>query len=256
MMKIQKEHIVGVALGLIPLVILHFVLQYQPLSKTEPTVEQENTMPAISSPYKASVDDIRLIQLQIEAVTIDMHRYLGWFPEEKEMLKKASIKSQHDLQAIKGYLQQLRFTGHLAVLKEASLAVTDELIQLYDGIELKKQEDIKEFFAAFNVLYSQYSENLEESFTKNTSVEKLPEHFDPMKEQIKFGQNQQDRQLYLNAVKLIENNDFVQAYEKLTLLKKGLAKHSILDTLSVTQLKVCFWKPKTGCCTEKPSRRA
>ena len=43
------------------------------------------------------MDDIRFVELQIEAVTNDMYRYLGWFPDEKEMLKKESVKAIDDL---------------------------------------------------------------------------------------------------------------------------------------------------------------
>ena len=90
-------------------------------------------------------------------------------------------------------------------LKETSLAITDKLIQIYDGIELKEQEDIKESFAEIDGLYSQYSEKLREAIKQNMPVEKLPENFDHRKEEIKFAQNQQDEQVYLNAVELIKN---------------------------------------------------
>jgi len=82
-------------------------------------------MPLISNVYKARLDDIRLVELQIEAVTIDMHRYLGWFPEEKKMLKKASVKAIDDLELIKDYLRQLDFADQLIELKKSNLAITD-----------------------------------------------------------------------------------------------------------------------------------
>jgi len=161
-MKIEKEHILGVVLGLIPVVILYFVLEYRPFAKANQTAKQKNSMHLISEPYEASLDDIRFVGLQIEAVTIDMYRYLGWFPEEKKMLKKAPIKAIDNLEVIRDYLQQLDFTGQLIELKKSNLAIADRLIRIYDGIDSKEQEGIKKSFAEFNSLYSQYSEKHQE----------------------------------------------------------------------------------------------
>ena len=149
-MKIEKEHILGIIMGLIPVVILYFVLEYRPFNKANQTSEQERSMPAISDSYEASLDDIRLVELQIEAVTIDMHLYLGWFPEKKEMLKKASVKAIDDLINIKNYLNQLKFTNDLTDLKDISISALDSLVKIYDGIELKSLEDIGAEFASFN----------------------------------------------------------------------------------------------------------
>ena len=218
-MKIEKEHIIGFVLGLIPVVILYYALGYWPFSKVSQAAEQKQLMPVIIESYEAGLDDIRFVELQIEAVTIDMHRYLGWFPDEKEMLKKASVKALDDLELIKDYLRQLDFAEQLIELKESNLTITDMLIGIYDGIELKDQNDIKESFAELNRLYSQYSKKLEEVIQKNEPVAKLPEDFDSKKEEIKLVQNQQDRQAYLNAVELIKERRFGQAYKGLTNLK-------------------------------------
>jgi len=218
-MKIQKSHIFGVILGLTPVVVLYFALECRPFAKANQTAKQKNSIPLISEPYAASVDDLRFVELQIEAVTIDMYRYLGWFPDEKEILKKASVKAIDNLEVIRDYLQQLDFTGQLIELKKSNLANIDKLIQIYDGIELKSTDDIKKAFAEFNDVYSQYSEKLGKSIKENQPVVKLPEDFDPGEEEIKFAQNQQDRQAYLDAVKLIKEKKFDQAYKDLAGLR-------------------------------------
>lgn len=100
------------------------------------------------------------------------------------------------------------------------MTLTDMLIQIYGGIESKEQKDIKESFAELSVLYSRYSKKLDESINEKPSVEKLPDHFDPIKEQVKFSQNPQDRRAYLNAVEFIEKKKFIRAYDILTLLKE------------------------------------
>jgi len=219
-MKILKEHTFGVVLGLVPVVILYFVLEYQPFSKANRTGEQNRLMPVICENYEANLDDIRFVELQIEAVTIDMHRYLGWLPEEKEMLKKASVRAINSLEVIRDYLQQFSFTERLKDLKDTSLAITDMLIQIYDGIELKEREDIKESFAEFNDVYSPYSAQFGKAVREDGPVKKLAENFDSKMEEGKFAQNQQDRQVYLNAAELIQEQRFGQAYKDLTSLKE------------------------------------
>mgnify|MGYP000132517937 CR=1 FL=1 len=218
-MKIAREHFIGVALGLIPVVMLYFALECRPFAKANQTAEQKNSMPLISEPYEASLDDIVFVGLQTEAITIDIHRYLGWFPDEKERLKKASVKAVDDLRTIKNYLGRLYFDEKLIELKKFNLANIDKLIQIYDGIELKSTDEIKKSFAEFIDVYSQYSEELAKAIRRNEPVTKLPKGFDSGKEEIKFAHNPQDRQVYLKAVNLIKEQRFDQAYKYLASLK-------------------------------------
>jgi len=76
-MKIEKEHMLGVVLGLIPIVVLYFALECKPFAKANQTAKQKNSIPLISEPYSASVDDLRFVELQIEAVTIVLQRHKG-----------------------------------------------------------------------------------------------------------------------------------------------------------------------------------
>jgi Iap family predicted aminopeptidase len=92
--------------------------------------------------------------------------------------------------------------------RRSSLAVTDKLIQLYTNIDAKDEQDIKKAFAQFNNLYSQYSEELTEVFKKYEAAE-LSKCLDTKQEDIKCCQNQQDRQIYLSAVELIEQNAII-----------------------------------------------
>ena len=199
-MEIKKEHIIGM-LGLIPIVILFLLLDCKPSSKTNQTVEQKHSMPSIGDSHIATLDDIRFVELQIDAVNIDMDRYIGWFFDKKEMLKKASTRAVNDLELVEDYLLKLRFSDELKKLKKENLRIIDTLITIYDGIELKEQGDIKKDFAGLNDIYSQYSEKLKEVIKKDKSVEKRSNDFDPKNEEIGFAQTQQNGQVYLNPEK-------------------------------------------------------
>jgi len=198
-MEIKKEHIISVVLGLIPIVILYFVLECHPFSKVNQTVEQKHSMPPIDDSYIATLHDIRFIELQIEAVTIDMYRYLGWFFDRKEMMRKASAKAIDDLRTIKDYLQQISFTADLIKLKNINLSIIEKLTKIYDGIDLKEEEDIEKSFAGINDLCSQYSKMLKEVAKKNRHDVKLSKDFNPNNEEIGFAQNQQNGQVYLSS---------------------------------------------------------
>jgi len=173
-MRIEKEHIIGVVL--IPIVSLYLVLEYPPFSKANQTTEQKRSMPNIDYLHIATLYDIRFVELQIEAVNIDMDRYIGWFPDEKEMLKKSSTKAVDDLESIKRYILKFRFPDDLAKLKNMNSIIIDKLIIIYDGIELKEHGDLKKAFAGLNDIYSQYSEKLKEIITKDRSDVKLSEN--------------------------------------------------------------------------------
>ena len=51
--------------------------------------EEQISLPSVSDSYEPSFDDIGFVGLQIETVSIDMKLYLGWAPDEIDMVKKA-----------------------------------------------------------------------------------------------------------------------------------------------------------------------
>jgi len=211
-----KRYFVGVGLGLILVFVIYVLLGRFPFDNTHQNAGQQSSMPAVSNSYEPSLDDIRFVELQFSAVITDMYMYLGWFPEEKEMLKKASVKAISDLKTIKDYLRQLNFTGDLIELKDMHLAIIDMLVQIYDGIELKSTDDIKRAFAEFNGLY--YSEKYEEALKQYKSLEKLPEDYDLKEPECAY--NQQDKETYLNAIEFVKEKRFDQAYKDLVRLRE------------------------------------
>lgn len=216
----RKRYFVGVGLGLILVFVIYISLDRFPFGNTHQNAGQQSLMPVVSNSYEPSLEDIGFVELQTSAVTIDMYRYLGWFPEEKEMIKKASVKAISDLKTIKNYLRQLSFTGDLIELKDMHLAIIDMLVQIYDGIELKSTDDIEKAFAESNGLYSQYSEKFREAIKKYMPVEKLPEDFNVMEQEVKLVQSQKDKESYLNAVELIKEKRFSHAYKDLADLRE------------------------------------
>ena len=80
--KLVKGNFIKVVLGLIVVASIYCLLNYQPFVKANQSTVQKNSMPAIDKGYKATLDDIILVDLQIGAVTIDMYKYLRWYGME------------------------------------------------------------------------------------------------------------------------------------------------------------------------------
>ena len=52
------------------------------------------------------LDKILFSDLQLQAVTVDMYLYIGWFPEEKEEMKEASQKAISDLEELASFVKE------------------------------------------------------------------------------------------------------------------------------------------------------
>jgi len=184
------------------------------------------------------LDELAFIGLQIQAVDIDMYLYLGWLPEEKELMKEASKKAIADLSEIRTYLLNLNLPEELAILKDINLKTIDRLKEIYTGIEEKKDEEIKQAFTSVNEFYSQYTEKLKGVLNKYKSRDKLPENFNPINEEIKLIKDQKDKDIYLNAIKLIKDKKYKQAYKNL---------NDLLDKYKGTFFEDCLMLRISDC---------
>ena len=146
----------------------------------------------------ASIDDIRFVELQIEAVSIDMYRYLGWLFEEKEMTKKASVKAIDNLTIIKDYLKQISFTDEMLELRDSNLLIIEKLIHIYEGIESKEEEEISKEFDECSEIYSQYRKKFEEYSKKHNPVEYHSEDLNMIEQEIAMGDDPEE-EIYLLA---------------------------------------------------------
>ncbi len=160
---------------IIVITVISVVFVCSPCSKANTKDNHQSLMPPITDSYKGNIDDIRFIELQISAVTIDMYRYIGWYFSEKDMMKKASIRAIGDLRTIKNYLQKISFTEDLVGLRDRDLLIIEKLVQTYDNIETKHEEDIREDFDRYSEVYCQYLKKFEEYSQKQSPVEDLSE---------------------------------------------------------------------------------
>ena len=177
------------------------------------------------------LDELRYVDLQVAAVTTDMYLYLGWGLEEKDMMKDASQKAIANLNEFKTRLTNLSLPNELGKLENMSLELIDRLQKIYNGIEKKKIEEIKEEFSPFNELYLQYSEEFKDVYEKYSYEVEFAEDYDPIDEEIKLIQDQKDKDVYLNVVELIKNKNYTKAYGDLNNLRSKYKDTSFEDCI-------------------------
>ena len=149
-MKPAKIHYIGVVLVLATACLVYWLINQASFLGLNNGTDKQRRWPPLDETYQPDLDDLKFVEMQISSVVIDMQRYLGWFPDDKNMMKKAAVKAIDDLINIKNYLNQLKFTNDLTDLKDISISALDSLVKIYDGIELKSLEDIGAEFASFN----------------------------------------------------------------------------------------------------------
>ncbi len=195
------------------------------------------------------LDELLYLEFQISAVTTDMYMYLGWFEDKKDWIKEASAEAINDLNEIEKYIKELDAPGDLAHLKEMNLEVVSKLKGIYSGIEAKENNVIKSEFESFGKLYTKYSDTLKEAMKEYRYMQELPEGFNPMNEEVKLATNEEDKDTYRKAVRLIDDKQYNQAYGILSDLKnkyKGSPFKRCIDL----RISDCILKADTGLKTD------
>ena len=196
------------------------------------------------------LDELRYIELQLSAVTTDMYLYLGWLPEEKDMMKNASRKAIADLNDVKNNLTILNVPKELANFKEMDFQLIDRLQKIYNGIEKKELEEIKKEFSTLDKLYLRYSEEAEKAHEKyNYKVELLKDTL-PITEEIKLIQGEKDKNIYSNAVKLMKERNYAQAYKYLNNLRIKY-KDTAFEDCVMLKLSNCMMIPDKDISEEE-----
>jgi len=192
---------------------------------------------SLGSNIQDGLDELTYAELQISAITTDMRLYLGWFPEEKELMGKASQKALKDLDEVKRFLTSLDIPDELTAVKKKELKLIASLEAIYTGVEKKEMERIKQEFVLFREFYSQYLEEVKKFPNEYRFPEKLPNGFvDPLSKEFNLIENQEDKEVYLNAVKLMKSGTFSEAYSDFNYLKDKYESTFFADCV---KLRIC-----------------
>jgi hypothetical protein len=235
--KNKTDQIVGFVLGLIVIVICYYWFFEKTPDAPPQTDGTFSSMPAADRSGVAGIDEFRLCELQMSAVIIDMHRYLGWFPDEKEAMRTASIKAVSDLLSIKTFLNDCRFKRPHRTVAEQTLTAIDKLILLYDGIEKKDDEMLKiqfaEYFADRRSFQTDYEDDMDhDDPVFGDSDRSLPP-------QLALVGDPADRDAYVKSLQLLRTKQYSPACELLVDLRSEY-KNTPFEQILMLRLSDCL----------------
>ena len=178
------------------------------------------TKTGVCSEIHNYIDEFPVLALKIDEVVTDMDYFLGWDFENKEYMKKQSLESIEKFNSFKTYLAELSLPIELWELKDRMKAYINALESVYSGIENKDMETLKKEFAATDKPTMEYVEELRKVVSHYNSLEDFKnEELESINEETSRVDNDEDRQKYKEAVDLIEERKFAQAYRILKLLE-------------------------------------
>ena len=169
---------------------------------------------------KDPLDALSFINTRITAVTIDMYRYLGWFADDKDVLARAAENSIGELAAINGDLEALQVPEELAPIKDLEARMAGTLTEFYTGIEQKDPQSMGPGFMRVQKMQEELSDKLEAAYAEYGWLKDLPEDYDPVQAEMPLVDNDKDREVYIQALDLLQSKDYEAAYGILLALRE------------------------------------
>jgi len=241
-MQFSKDSIIGLFIGLFFIAGIAYVMNSPTLLTS---AEPARQMPQVDINPRGGLDEIRFADLQIEAVFIDMERYLGWYPDDKKRIKHAAEKAVLELKAVKDFLNQLILPDNLAELKEEQIELIVALSNAYNRIESKSPDQVEGALSPIFSLYSNYYGKMLKTLEKaDLTIDPL-EGCNPIQEQTRYTADENDRQLYWTAVEQIAGGNYTAAYDMLLPVQKKY-ENTIFGTCIDFRLACCLVRAESS----------
>ena len=164
-------------------------------------------------------DELIFADLQVSAMSIDILKYLKWYPEDLEAIKRVSVRNLENLKEIRAHIRDLVIPEDLAELKDLNLGLMDKVACLYTDMEIKSPEQIGEELNSLKLLYMAFAREFEKYTAQYGPKEKVSKDFDLLDEESNLAQSDRDRHFYITGVDLIERKAYEQALEYLGSIK-------------------------------------
>ncbi|MBM3252735.1 MAG: hypothetical protein FJZ16_00590 [Candidatus Omnitrophica bacterium] len=193
------------------------------------------------SNVEKGVFELEHIGMQIHAVEIEMSMYLAQEDKDspnydKGVSIKPAKKVVADLNVIKADLSALSLPQEINEFKPQLDGVVDKLIGIYGTVAKKGKIDLEKEFGSFWVMVDEYNKNLK---LKIDSFVKIPKDFKEvnlLEVESGYFENQQDKEKFQSADRLIEEKKYVEAslilQELLSRYKDTQAEGSIVVRLA------------------------
>jgi hypothetical protein len=187
-------------------------------------------------------NEFRYVDSQVIAVTVHMYGALGWYPNDKDVIRATSFEAIKDLEEIKDYLRLLDVPEEFKAIKIEYLQFIHSLQNIYDGIEVGRegtsQEAFENLWEVRNVTGYKIVQIMKDVLKDEPD---LPDDFNHVDEETKLIRNMEDKKLYLEAFELIQDKKGQEAYEILDNLRPKYQGQPFELCIMLRQTD-CFYK--------------
>lgn len=171
---------------------------------------------------------------QLRAAMNDMYLVLGWFPEEKEMMKEVSEAVIKNLDEVSSFLINAKIADEFKRYQDDMLKMVAMVKDMYKDIDVKDPEEYNEQFDAFAVLSNESTEDFDK-YEQDTLISDMPEETvdDPILFESNMAETEEDAASYREAHRLMEEKQFNEAYVILDTLFKEETNQPFHDAVAV-----------------------
>lgn len=182
---------------------------------------------------------LRLIELQMEAIIIDMELPLTVEEEEEKHLFVQAQAAVSKLLNLKETLYQIRVHNDLESPRKGLSEQLNRLIVLYTDILEAKEDQLEEVWESFLDVRKQYFDSLSKIISQYQVRPHLPAAFSLEEESKYFFRESSDKGAFSESLFLMRGKKYEEAAVKLEALK---AKHSdpIIQTILSLHLSDCY----------------
>jgi len=188
---------------------------------------------------KDGLDILRYKELQILAVDQDVLLPLGWSENDKKSIKMAADEGISELKTLKKYLNELELPKELNIIRDYHLGFIDRMASLYAGLDKKSDDQIEKEYAEIRKYTETHHKEVNSFYVKYLETEKVPANFDPTNEEARFAKSSQDSQVYIAAVKLIQERKYEEAQAILAKLEPKYKK-TVFGTCILLRVSDCL----------------
>ena len=186
-----------------------------------------------------AVYELEYVNLHLLAVDNDMYLYYGWMPDDKEAWRKAAESNISELDHIRDYLRSRDMPKEMEPLRQKLAGLITSLQKIYEGVEAKEDDTIKEEYARRNRTYEEYLKSVKGVADRHLRLNDLPDGFDLKDVEARELPDIQDRERYKQALTFLENDDHFDAYAILQDLRQKYAG-TAAENIILIRMGDCF----------------
>jgi len=225
---------------ILPVIICAVTLAGPAYSQKEKTSRESPVMVQRDSSLENYLFDLYYYEQQLVALLVDVYRYIGWLSDEKDLMKNDSQRALERLTVISEKASELTVPEEAEDVQRNFLSLLQVFRIACEDLDQKDTRTLKENIAAFHSRFEIYKK----SFQK-FDLEAMPA---PKKPRPIFADDSLQG-MYDDAMKLLKEDKYQEAYDKLISLKEKIDKGTytydyVLMGLSDALGKALFSEPK------------